>query len=173
MPSAVALRSIVGITLGLGSLDLALVTLVLGPQVVHEEPVAVIAIAAPHVSVAGSATATPAPVIVEPAMPIDDRVHFATDSARLDTAARAAIAELATRIGDRQVTLEGHADVRGPEALNLALSKQRAEAVAAALTRSGIDRTRIVILFAGARDATGRELWRDRRVDIHVGDRPR
>lgn len=166
MPSLFVLRSVAALTLGLGSLDLAMVTLVLGPEVVHEEtgvPSAPLAIERPVI-------ATPAPIPEPPVFaPIETAVYFATDSALLDDVARTALAAIADRIGDRGVTLEGHADPRGPEALNLALSKLRATAVADELARLGVPRRQIEVGFVGATEAADRELWRDRRVDIHVG----
>ncbi len=162
------LRSIAAITLGLGALDLAVISFALGPEVVRDPPTHVAL--APPPPPPFAAAATPPPPVVKAA--IDDRIYFTTGSAALDARGRTALAALATQIGDRKVTLEGHADVRGPEALNLALSRHRAEAVAAGLERLGIDRARIESGFAGARDANSTELWRDRRVDIHIGAQP-
>jgi outer membrane protein OmpA-like peptidoglycan-associated protein len=166
MASLFACKAIVAITMGLGSIDLALVTLVLGPQVVHEETGArgaLVQLPPPPVP------AAPVPIKAPVFAPIDADVYFTTDSAILDTTARTALAAIADRVGDRTITLEGHADLRGPEAINLALSKQRATAVAEELVKLGVPRAQIEVGFAGATRAADRELWRDRRVDIHVG----
>ncbi len=167
-----ALRSIVAITIGLGSLDLAVIAFVLGPAVVPDEALAE--------SDAPVALPVPAREPMEPVEPrephvpveLEERVYFATDSALLDARARTTLATLAAHADTGTITLEGHADARGPEAINLALSKQRAVAVAEQLVSLGVPRDRIAIGFVGAQASSG-ELWRDRRVDIRLtgGDR--
>ena len=165
-----ALRSIVAITIGLGSLDLAVIAFVLGPAVVPDEALAESDRPVPAVPVTAPEPIEPR----EPRVPIEleERVYFATDSALLDDRARTTLATLAARADAGTITLEGHADARGPEAVNLALSKQRAVAVAEQLVSLGVPRDRIAIDFVGASASSG-QLWRDRRVDIRLtgGDR--
>ena len=67
-------------------------------------------------------------------------VLFAFDSARLTAEAEAALrrtAELTAQAGSGRITVVGHTDSVGEDAYNLALSKQRAEAVAQWLAASG------------------------------------
>jgi outer membrane protein OmpA-like peptidoglycan-associated protein len=169
MPSVTALRLVVGTTLGLGGLDLALIDLVLAPALAGE-PTVIVATAVPPVV----DPPRPPPVVPPSAAPVAEprveRVYFETDSTQLTPTTRVALAKLA--VGDRDIVVSGHADIRGTEALNRSLSKQRAEAVAAELIALGISRDRIRIAYRGAEDAsTTGPLWRDRRVDIEIGGR--
>lgn len=73
----------------------------------------------------------------------------------------------------RSLRLVGHADPRGGTDYNLALGKQRAEAVADYLTSRGLELFRIEVASRGAADATGTDEagWRaDRRVDLLLAD---
>ena len=62
---------------------------------------------------------------------------FASGRATLTTEANASLRRLAMGIGDRSVEIVGFTDSQGAAAANLALSKRRAEAVAAILRESG------------------------------------
>lgn len=73
-------------------------------------------------------------------------VYFRTDSARIDDKVLADIRDLAVFLKDYpevQLHLEAHADRRGSEEYNKALSRRRALAVREALTAAGIDAGRI------------------------------
>lgn len=73
---------------------------------------------------------------------------------------------------DREITLTGYADPRGPEEYNEQLGRSRAETVAEYLAEHGVERDRITIRSGGQvgtlRDQQG---WPyARRVEIEVGD---
>lgn len=163
MPSVLVLRGLLGASLGLGALDLVWINAVLAPQLSPASaPVALAATPAVEVAV------PPVPVPA-PRAEMTSRVYFATRSAKLDERARAELARLVTQAGtDADVTLEGHADVRGEEAFNLSLSKARAVAVQAELVKHGLAPGRIHVGFVGEGTATSGELWRDRRVEIQL-----
>ena len=153
-----ALRALLGAGLGLGALDLVWINAALAPRLVETTPAPVIARSAPIV-------VTP---IEQPREAIVDHVYFDTGSAVLTARSREVLAHLAAITGaTAQISLDGHADCRGTEALNQTLSKDRAVAVQDELVRLGIDRARIQIDYAGAtRDSS--DLWRERRVDIQI-----
>jgi outer membrane protein OmpA-like peptidoglycan-associated protein len=175
MASLIALRAILGAGLGLGTLDLLWLDTAIAPAII--EPAAAPTIR-PPIAVQTSAPAPepsepPAPRTEAPApsaRPAGDQVYFESMSAGLDAAARTALRGVVAHSGSTStVVLEGHADYRGTEALNLGLSKQRALAVGNYLERLGLPRTRLRIRFVGKANAvrTG-ELWRDRRVEIQI-----
>jgi outer membrane protein OmpA-like peptidoglycan-associated protein len=83
-----------------------------------------------------------------------DGLYFATASAELLPASDAAIAEAAALLRarpDLRLDVVGHTDDRGGEALNLTLSRRRAQAVADALVQAhGIASERLGVRGAGA-----------------------
>jgi outer membrane protein OmpA-like peptidoglycan-associated protein len=103
------------------------------------------------------------------------RVTFETGTHRLDRRARQAVDALAARLARSRgvvITVEGHADQRGADALNDPLSRKRAEEVAARLAAHGV-RARIAVHANGAsrplserRDPVS--LRRNRRVEIII-----
>ena len=163
MASALALRAILGASLGLGAIDLLWIDVLLAPRVVA----APAPVAAPPRPVAPVA---PAPAAQAPATEPSVRaqqVYFATASDHLDPAARATLDQIAPRSG--RFVLSGRADRRGDDRSNAALRRARASAVAAYLTEHGVDPERIEIRDAADDDAShAGELWRDRRVDIEI-----
>lgn len=119
----------------------------------------------------------PAPVVVpaQPAvMPIDMELHFAFNSAHLDTDATSLIYQAAQKIREYKpstVMLHGHADRSGPEAYNVGLSQRRADAVSNALQLNGISPSIIQTRAHGETDpkvptADGVRLRENRRVVI-------
>ncbi len=84
------------------------------------------------------------------------------------------LGQLAGGMDGIRIKVSGHADPRGAPEYNLALSKQRAEAVAAALTNAGLNADRIVIEALGAEgDAQVRDLDAfafQRRVTVKLED---
>jgi len=74
-------------------------------------------------------------------------VLFQFNSARLTPEAQSKVAHIATalkhRAGERQVSVEGHADAIGSEPYNLALSQHRAEAVTRELSYEGVPEGRL------------------------------
>lgn len=74
------------------------------------------------------------------------KVYFDTESSKLSAAAQRKLdetAETLARHPDLKVEIAGHADSRGPEDYNLALSERRAEAVRDYLQRKGIEPARM------------------------------
>ena len=74
-------------------------------------------------------------------------VLFEFNRARLTAEAQSKVAHIATvleqQARDRRVSVEGHADAIGSESYNLALSQQRAEAVAQELRGEGLREARL------------------------------
>jgi outer membrane protein OmpA-like peptidoglycan-associated protein len=103
-------------------------------------------------------------------------VHFRTEDSAIDAADEQRLAELASFIAPLDGTvirLDGHADVRGTEKYNDALSTARAAAVRDALVRAGMPVERIVVTGEGSADATATEqdadgMALDRRVAVTV-----
>jgi outer membrane protein OmpA-like peptidoglycan-associated protein len=83
------------------------------------------------------------------------------------------VIELLESEPDKQIRIEGHTDATGPSALNLRLSRQRAEAVRDALIELGIDADRLTAVGMGedfpiATNDTAEGRARNRRVDVIV-----
>jgi len=98
-------------------------------------------------------------------------VYFGFDASTLDEAARSALADNVSCLSKAggSVSLTGHADPRGTDEYNLALSDKRAQAVKKYLERLGVDGYRLQSLPRGSLDARGtnESSWaRDRRVDL-------
>ena len=101
-------------------------------------------------------------------------VLFEIGRAELLPAARQSVddvIELLNSEPGKQIRIEGHTDSTGPAALNLRLSKQRAEAVRAALIERGIDAARMVAVGMGqdfpiASNDTEAGRASNRRVDV-------
>jgi outer membrane protein OmpA-like peptidoglycan-associated protein len=119
--------------------------------------------------------AAPAPVAAPaPAPTRSYLVFFDWDSAALTGRARQIIAEAAqntTRVQVTRIEVAGHADRSGTPAYNLALSRRRAEAVAAALVQQGVARQAIDIQAFGETkplvpSAAGVREPQNRRVEI-------
>jgi outer membrane protein OmpA-like peptidoglycan-associated protein len=87
-------------------------------------------------------------------------IAFRTGDAHLrsdDIEQLTALGQLAGGMSGVKIKVSGHADPRGSEEYNAALSKDRAESVVAVLTDAGLDKDRIVIeaLGAAGADANG------------------
>lgn len=107
-------------------------------------------------------------------------VLFETGKANLKPGTVADLDQLAAFLAkypDRTVTIEGHTDNVGPDAYNLTLSQQRADAVKSYLLRQGVDASRIVTRGMGesapvvANDTEGHR-QQNRRVEIIVSNPP-
>ena len=104
------------------------------------------------------------------------RVYFATNSTEFDDQGNTDIrsaAEAAQKIGRARVVVSGHTDSVGNAAANQALSKRRADAVAARLRSHGVPGQSITTTSSGEnnlaiRTADGVEEINNRRVDISV-----
>ncbi|MEI6593818.1 MAG: OmpA family protein [Holophagaceae bacterium] len=131
----------------------------------------------------------PPPVVAKPVPPppppppparivLDEAVlHFANNKAELGPEAIAAIQKVATGLkaypGDYSLTVSGHTSSVGGKALNKALGKQRADAVAKILVASGVPAARISTVGVGpdqpiAENATKAGQATNRRVEIDV-----
>jgi outer membrane protein OmpA-like peptidoglycan-associated protein len=105
-------------------------------------------------------------------------VLFDTGRATLNPGAALKLDRLAAFLNehpDRRVQIEGFTDSVGSDAYNQDLSERRAEAVQAALTARGIDRSRIstegygkAFPVASNSDSGGRQL--NRRVEVVIGN---
>jgi outer membrane protein OmpA-like peptidoglycan-associated protein len=101
---------------------------------------------------------------------------FRTNDASLSPAAVQRLERLGSvlaDLGDIEVRIEGHADPRGAEPLNEALSEARAQAVKAVLLNAGLSRTQVLAIGHGARYSQATEgdidgYAMDRRVDIRM-----
>jgi outer membrane protein OmpA-like peptidoglycan-associated protein len=111
---------------------------------------------------------------VERAVALD--VHFRTEDSTIDAGDEQRLAELASFIAPLDGTvirLDGHADVRGTQKFNDALSTARAESVRDALVRAGMPAERIVVTGEGSADAAATDqdvdgMALDRRVALTV-----
>lgn len=119
-------------------------------------------------------TRPPAPPPIRPAA--DRNVYFAANEAALDERARAVLDEVAAWLAanpSRPVSIEGHADARGPAERNAALAGRRAAAVRDYLVARGIAADRLTAISYGeTRPAlydSGESVWMmNRRVEIRV-----
>jgi outer membrane protein OmpA-like peptidoglycan-associated protein len=94
----------------------------------------------------------PPPAQVSACMDADLSIYFADNSAELTAPAHAVIADAgkqAARCTVREVEVVGLADYRGPAEPNLALSRQRAQAVADALQKVGLPVPRFTVTAQG------------------------
>ncbi|KWF20284.1 OmpA family protein [Burkholderia pseudomultivorans] len=128
----------------------------------------------------GAAPAEPAPAATP--VPAAEHVNlagdalFATGLATLTPAARASLDKLLSEREDRtyaQVTITGYTDSVGSDASNLALSKRRAETVAAYLTSHGLKTQTLTVTGRGSADpvasnATAEGRAGNRRVEISL-----
>ncbi len=131
----------------------------------------------------------PAPVPVSAQLPVapassDDsrraalaqRIHFEVDRADLSPEARATLAEKAEILRatpDLTLQIDGHADDRGSDEYNLALSQRRAAEAKRFMMQRGIDGSRLVTVGHGEElplDRQGNETaWAmNRRADFQV-----
>ncbi|MCU9948892.1 OmpA family protein [Pseudomonas sp. PDM13] len=105
-------------------------------------------------------------------------VLFDTGKAELKYGSQGNLQQLATFLSanpERQVRVEGFTDSTGGEQLNLKLSERRAESVARALERLGVDRSRVITKGYGPEfpvsdngSIQGRQL--NRRVEVIISN---
>jgi outer membrane protein OmpA-like peptidoglycan-associated protein len=107
-------------------------------------------------------------------------VLFDTASSTLNPGGMQQIQRLSTYLNanpSQTVRIEGHADSRGSEASNEALSQRRADAVRAALITAGVDPARMIAMGMGealpvASNATAAGRQQNRRVEIVIQGAP-
>lgn len=103
-----------------------------------------------------------------------ESVHFDTESATLDAAARQRLDDVAavlSRNPDVEIEIAGHADSRGPDAYNQQLSVRRAESARDYLAQQGIDVARMTARGYGesqpiASNDTAAGQAKNRRVEL-------
>ena len=143
------------------------------------EPVAPVAPPPPPVAPPVVAKPVPPPPPPPPARIVLDEavLHFANNKAELGPEAIAAIQKVAAGLksypGEYSLTVSGHTSSLGGKALNKALAKQRADAVAKILVASGIPAARVATVGVGpdqpiADNATKAGQATNRRVEIDV-----
>ena len=131
-------------------LGLALVATGCGKKEVVEtpEPVA----QAPAATPASMPTPAPAPAPAPESAPdnrystLEQRIHFALDRADLDPEAKATLeskAEIMQASPNLTLRIAGHADERGSDEYNLALSKRRSSEAKKFLVSRGVDPNRL------------------------------
>ena len=129
-------------------------------------------------------TPAPAPVPVEPADPapdtrlntLEERIHFALDRSDLSPAARTQLeakVEILRSVPGLTLGINGHADERGSDEYNLALSKRRAAEARRFLVEQGIEGARLETVGYGEEqpiDRTSSEAAyaMNRRADFRV-----
>lgn len=106
----------------------------------------------------------------------DSGILFATNSSALSTASKAALKDFAVKMADMpetDITIYGHTDNTGSDAVNEKLSNQRANSVATYLQNCGIAKTRITsegksysMPVASNETAEGRA--QNRRVEVYI-----
>ena len=103
-------------------------------------------------------------------------VSFRTNDDTIQTQAMSPLMKLgalAAAIPDAKVRVSGYADPRGSVAVNEALSKRRADAVAAVLASAGVSTDRLIVEAHGKADATSEEgdmdgYAFDRKVTVRI-----
>jgi outer membrane protein OmpA-like peptidoglycan-associated protein len=96
--------------------------------------------------------------------------RFASGQTTLSSDSQAQYRELAaelSRVADYQITIEGHTDAAGPEALNEAIATQRAERVLKYLVHSGIPTDKVKAIGMGE-TSLPRTQEAARRVDLVI-----
>ncbi len=113
------------------------------PQPVSDQPAPVSAPAPTPVAVE-----TPAPSPDNRQVVLEDRIYFALDRAELSSEARAKLAEKVEVLRmspDLTLRIDGHADERGSDEYNLALSKRRAAEAKRFLVQQGVPAERLQV----------------------------
>jgi OmpA-OmpF porin, OOP family len=118
----------------------------------------------------------PKPVVIAKVTSLSGDALFATNSAELSVAGKAALDDFtfrASAIKVSNIKVVGHADSRGEEAYNQALSEKRAAAVKAYLVEKGLEAYNISTSGEGesspvASNDTKEGRAQNRRVDITV-----
>lgn len=115
--------------------------------------------------------------VTEKAIEITEQVHFEFGLATLRSESDSTLKSIAKALRDnpdiQKLSIEGHTDERGSDALNLNLSRARAEAVRAWLVAHGIEAERLSTKGFGktrpiADNATDEGRERNRRVEFNI-----
>lgn len=124
----------------------------------------------------GSKTAQAPREVLDEVLSNFAKVHFATDSADLDSTSKQALArnaELLRGHASIAIEVEGHADERGTTDYNLALGEKRANAVRVFLLGAGVEGSRVrTVSFGEERPAVSghsETAWSEnRRAEFRV-----
>lgn len=159
-------------------LTLGLVAACGGKQVEETQP-------APEMTPAPAPQPVPSPVAMDTVQTqpdtrgatLEQRIHFALDRADLSPEARVTLsakAEVLRSAPGVTLRIAGHADERGSDEYNLALSKRRAAEAKRFLMQQGIDSTRLETVGYGEEQpldpSSGEAAWAmNRRADFSVG----
>lgn len=128
----------------------------------------------PEPAVPAAPRAVPEPSSMAPALAPLPVLLFGTGGATVTSPMRIALRGVSAAMhaaGELRLLCRGHADARGTAATNLALSRRRAESVAAALVRLGVARDRLTLEALGASEpvdptSTPAAWDRNRRVEL-------
>ncbi|TNE90528.1 MAG: OmpA family protein [Deltaproteobacteria bacterium] len=129
----------------------------------------------PHVEVQQTAVPSTAEAVL--AMKAQfARVHFETDSSKLDATGQQALATnvaIMQKHPSLQVEIQGHADERGTSDYNLALGDRRANAVRKYMIAQGLAPTRVTVITYGEErpvvPGTGDFAWsQNRRAEFRI-----
>ena len=138
------------------ALGIALVTAACGGKQVEETPEPVAStpapVPAPTPAPTPVATEQPAPATDSRRSTLEQRIHFDLDRADLSAEARATLmakAEILRSSPDVMLRIDGHADERGSDEYNLALSKRRAAEAKRYLVGQGVDAARLDVVGYG------------------------
>jgi peptidoglycan-associated lipoprotein len=139
---------------------------------------------APEMAPAPARPPVSAPVTVDRSAPasdtrratLEERIHFPLDRADLTSEARTTLAskvEILRSSPGLTLRINGHADERGSDEYNLALSKRRAAEAKRFLMQQGIDATRLETVGYGEEQpldpTTSESAWAmNRRADFQV-----
>lgn len=118
--------------------------------------------------------------VTEKAIEITEQIHFEFGLATLRSDSDTTLKSIAKALRDNpdieKLSIEGHTDERGSDALNLKLSRARAEAVRAWLVAHGIDASRLTTEGYGkkhpiADNSTDEGREKNRRVEFNITKR--
>ncbi len=106
---------------------------------------------------------------------IENIVYFDFDRAALREDAKAKLRQISPKLldSDRQITIAGHADDRGPHEYNMGLGSRRAEAVKEFLESLGVDSVKLSTVSYGETkpisEGSNPQAWaQNRRVEITI-----
>ena len=129
-----------------------------------------------QVDISRSASANPRREIEKLLGEMDHPVHFETGKAVLSSSDRNHLEKIAHYLrqdDNLRLSVSGHADATGTDAINRPLSQARAEAVTGVLTEQGVDRSQVVVKNYGSRKpvesnqtAEGRAMNRRAEIDL-------
>jgi peptidoglycan-associated lipoprotein len=142
------------------------------PEPVTQAPVAT----APAATPAAMPTPAPTPTADDRYGTLEQRIHFALDRADLDPEARATLeakSEILQTSPNLTLRIAGHADERGSDEYNLALSKRRSAEAKKFLVSRGVDPSRVETVGYGEEqplaNGTDEAAWAmNRRDDFAV-----